>query len=161
MRWSVKCRIANMGNAHTSTVGCMDLFSTSVLLPHCEFIQLTGDVVSGRGIGVLGHVNIVALLSIVHRFLLTSEVAIEALPAASDRVIGLLVQLTYGFGSREGPSFTTTTIADSRMSPDLSRGTSKSISGDLNVDDEGSKQCRFESVQSLHHGSVGYQPVST
>jgi hypothetical protein len=47
------------------------------------------------------------------------------------------------------------------MSPDLSRGTSKSISGDLNIDDEGFKQRRFESVQSLHHGSVGYQPMYT
>jgi hypothetical protein len=47
------------------------------------------------------------------------------------------------------------------MSPDLSRGTGKSIGGDLNVDDEGSEQCRFELVQSLHHGSVGYQPVHT
>jgi hypothetical protein len=47
------------------------------------------------------------------------------------------------------------------MSPDLSRGTGKSIGGDLNVDDEGSEQCRFELVQSLHHGFVGYQPVHT
>jgi hypothetical protein len=37
----------------------------------------------------------------------------------------------------------------------------KSISGDLNVDDEGSEQRRFEPMQSLHHGSVGYQPVHT
>jgi hypothetical protein len=50
---------------------------------------------------------------------------------------------------------------DSRMSPDLSRGTGKSIGGDLNVDDEGSEQRRFELMQSLHHGSVGYQPVHT
>jgi hypothetical protein len=42
------------------------------------------------------------------------------------------------------------------MSPDLSRGTSKSICGDLDVDDKCSEQRRFESVQSLHHGSVGY-----
>jgi hypothetical protein len=35
------------------------------------------------------------------------------------------------------------------------------IGGDLNVDDEGSKQFKFEPVQSLHHGSVGYQPVCT
>jgi hypothetical protein len=47
------------------------------------------------------------------------------------------------------------------MSPDLPRGTGKSIGGDLNVDDEGSKQRRFKPVQSLHHGSVGYQPVHT
>jgi hypothetical protein len=33
---------------------------------------------------------------------------------------------------------------DSRMSPDLSRGTSKSIGGDLDVDDECSEQCRFK-----------------
>jgi hypothetical protein len=45
------------------------------------------------------------------------------------------------------------------MSPDLSRGTGKLISGDLDVDDEGSEQRWFELVQSLHHGSVGYQPV--
>jgi hypothetical protein len=37
----------------------------------------------------------------------------------------------------------------------------KLIGGDLNVDDEGSKQHRFKPVQSLHHGSVGYQPVHT
>jgi hypothetical protein len=37
----------------------------------------------------------------------------------------------------------------------------KSIGGDLDVDDEGSKQHRFEAVQSLHHGSVGYQLVHT
>jgi hypothetical protein len=37
----------------------------------------------------------------------------------------------------------------------------KSIGGDLNIDDEGSEQRRFEPVQSLHHGYVGYQPVRT
>jgi hypothetical protein len=47
------------------------------------------------------------------------------------------------------------------MSPDLQRGTGKSIGGDLDDDDEGSKQRRFELVQSLHHGSVGYQPMHT
>jgi hypothetical protein len=47
------------------------------------------------------------------------------------------------------------------MSPDLLRGTGKSIDGDLDVDDEGSEQYRFEPVQSLHHSSVGYQPVRT
>jgi hypothetical protein len=50
---------------------------------------------------------------------------------------------------------------DSRMSPDLPRGMGKLIGGDLDVDDEGSKQHRFEPVQSLHHGSIGYQPVHT
>jgi hypothetical protein len=47
------------------------------------------------------------------------------------------------------------------MSPDLLRDTGKSISGDLDVDDEISEQRRFEPVQSLHHGSVGYQPMYT
>jgi hypothetical protein len=47
------------------------------------------------------------------------------------------------------------------MSPDLLRGTGKSIGGDLDVDDEGSEQHRIEHMQSLHHGSVGYQPVHT
>jgi hypothetical protein len=47
------------------------------------------------------------------------------------------------------------------MSSDFLRGTSKSIGGNLDVDDEGFEQRRFEPVQSLHHGSVGYQPVRT
>jgi hypothetical protein len=47
------------------------------------------------------------------------------------------------------------------MSPDLPRGTGKSIGGDLNVDDEGYEQRRFELMQSLHHGTPGYQPVHT
>jgi hypothetical protein len=34
------------------------------------------------------------------------------------------------------------------------------IGGDLDVDDEGSEQ-RFELMQSLHHGSVGYQLMHT
>jgi hypothetical protein len=51
--------------------------------------------------------------------------------------------------------------SDSRMSPDLPRGMGKSIGEDLNVDDEGSEQRRFEPVQSLHHGSIGYQPRRT
>jgi hypothetical protein len=47
------------------------------------------------------------------------------------------------------------------MSPDLLRGTGKWIGGDLDIDDEGSEQRRFEPMQSLQHGSVGYQPVRT
>jgi hypothetical protein len=35
----------------------------------------------------------------------------------------------------------------------------KSIGGDLDVDDKGYEQRQFEPVQSLHHSSVGYQPV--
>jgi hypothetical protein len=52
-------------------------------------------------------------------------------------------------------------LYDSRMSPDLPRGTDKSIGGDLDIDDEGSEQHRLERVQSLHHGSVGHQPMCT
>jgi hypothetical protein len=47
------------------------------------------------------------------------------------------------------------------MSPDLPKGSGKSIGGDLDIDGEGSEQRRFKPVQSLHHGSVGYQPVCT
>jgi hypothetical protein len=47
------------------------------------------------------------------------------------------------------------------MSLDLPRGTGKLIGGDLDVDDKGSEQRRFKPVQSLHHGSIGYQPVCT
>jgi hypothetical protein len=42
--------------------------------------------------------------------------------------------------------------------PDLPRRRGNSIGGDLDVDDEGSKQ-NFESLQSLHQCSVGYQSV--
>jgi hypothetical protein len=37
-------------------------------------------------------------------------------------------------------------MGDSRMSPDLLRGTGKSIGGDLDVDGEGSEQRQFEPV---------------
>jgi hypothetical protein len=36
-----------------------------------------------------------------------------------------------------------------------------SIVGDLDIDDESFEQHWFEPMQSLHHGSVGYQPVHT
>jgi hypothetical protein len=52
-------------------------------------------------------------------------------------------------------------VNDSRMSPNLLRGMGKSIGEDLDVDDEGSKQRLFKPVQTLHQGSVGYQPVCT
>jgi hypothetical protein len=45
---------------------------------------------------------------------------------------------------------------DSTMSADLLRGTGKSIGEDLDVDDKDFEQRQFESVQSLHHGSIGY-----
>jgi hypothetical protein len=64
-------------------------------------------------------------------------------------------------GARAGESLLKHDDVDSRMSPDLPRGTGKSIGGDLDVDDEGPKQCRFEPMQSLHHGSVGYQLMHT
>jgi hypothetical protein len=50
---------------------------------------------------------------------------------------------------------------DSRMSPDVPRGTYRLIGGHLDIDGEGSKQRWFEPVQSLHHSSVGYQPMHT
>jgi hypothetical protein len=37
-------------------------------------------------------------------------------------------------------------------------GRGKLIGGDLDVDDEGSEQ-KFETLQSLHHCSVGYQSM--
>jgi hypothetical protein len=64
-------------------------------------------------------------------------------------------------GARAGGSLLKHDDVDSRMSPDLPRGMGKSIGGDLDIDDEGSEQCRFKPVQSLHHGSIGYQPVHT
>jgi hypothetical protein len=35
------------------------------------------------------------------------------------------------------------------------------IGRDFDIDDESFEHRRFESVQSLHHGFIGYQPVRT
>jgi hypothetical protein len=48
--------------------------------------------------------------------------------------------------------------SNERLVPDLPRGRGKSSDGDLDIDEEGSKQ-NFEFLQSLHHCSVGYQFV--
>jgi hypothetical protein len=52
------------------------------------------------------------------------------------------------------------TKPDERLGPDLSRGRGKSIGGDLDVGEEGSEQ-RIVTLQSLHHGSDGYQHTCT
>jgi hypothetical protein len=44
--------------------------------------------------------------------------------------------------------------------PDLPRGRGRSIGGDLDIDEEGSEQM-IVTLQSLHHGSVGYQHAHT
>jgi hypothetical protein len=49
-------------------------------------------------------------------------------------------------------------MPDEKLSSDLSRGRGKLIGGDLNVDEEGSKQ-NIKPLQSLHHCSVGYQSM--
>jgi hypothetical protein len=51
-------------------------------------------------------------------------------------------------------------VPGERLGPDPPRGRGKSIGGDLDIDDEGSKQ-NVETLQSLHHGSVGYQHERT
>jgi hypothetical protein len=50
-------------------------------------------------------------------------------------------------------------LSDEWLDPDLLRGRSKSIGGDLDGDEEGSEQ--NESMQSLNHGSIGYQSMHT
>jgi hypothetical protein len=47
-----------------------------------------------------------------------------------------------------------------RLVPDLLRGRGRSIGGDLDVGEEGTKQM-IVTLQSLHHGSVGYQHTCT
>jgi hypothetical protein len=49
---------------------------------------------------------------------------------------------------------------DERLVPDLPRGRGRSIHGDLDVGEEGSEQT-IVTLQSLHHGSIGYQHVRT
>jgi hypothetical protein len=48
------------------------------------------------------------------------------------------------------------THGDERLVPDLPLGRGKSIGGDLDVGEEVSEQI-IVTLQSLHHGSVGYQ----
>jgi hypothetical protein len=48
--------------------------------------------------------------------------------------------------------------SDEGLVPDLLRGRGWSIGGDLNIGEEGSKQT-IVTLQSLHHGSIGYQHV--
>jgi hypothetical protein len=49
---------------------------------------------------------------------------------------------------------------DKKLVPDLPRGRDRSIGGDLNISEKGSKQMII-TMQSLHHVSVGYQHVRT
>jgi hypothetical protein len=51
-------------------------------------------------------------------------------------------------------------VPGERLGPDPLRGRGKSMGRDLNIDDEGSKH-NVETLQSLHHGSVGYQHEHT
>jgi hypothetical protein len=49
---------------------------------------------------------------------------------------------------------------DERLVPNLPRGRGRSIGGDLDVGEEGSEQTII-TLQSLHHGFIGYQRVHT
>jgi hypothetical protein len=51
-------------------------------------------------------------------------------------------------------------VIDERLVPNLPQGRGRSIGGDLDIDEEGSEQM-IVTLQSLHHGSVGYQHVRT
>jgi hypothetical protein len=58
------------------------------------------------------------------------------------------------------PTSTRHTRANEGLVPDLLRGRGRSIGGDLDVSEEGSEQM-IVILQSLHHGSVGYQHART
>jgi hypothetical protein len=49
---------------------------------------------------------------------------------------------------------------DERLVSDLPRGRGRSVGGDLDIGEVGSEQI-IVTLQSLHHGSVGYQHVCT
>jgi hypothetical protein len=49
---------------------------------------------------------------------------------------------------------------DERLVSDLLRGRGMSISGDLDIGEDGFEQMII-TLQSLHHGSVGYQHART
>jgi hypothetical protein len=45
--------MTNMTNAHTLSIGRVNLFTALVLLSHGELVELTGDVVDGVGVAIL------------------------------------------------------------------------------------------------------------
>jgi hypothetical protein len=51
-------------------------------------------------------------------------------------------------------------VSDGRLIPDLPRGRSRLVGGDLDVGEESSEQT-IVTLQSLHHGSVDYQHAHT
>jgi hypothetical protein len=44
--------MTNMTNAHTLSIGCVNLLTALVLLSHGELVDLTSDVVGGAGVAV-------------------------------------------------------------------------------------------------------------
>jgi hypothetical protein len=52
------------------------------------------------------------------------------------------------------------TVPDERLVPDLPRGRDRLTGGDFDVGEEGFEQM-IVTLQSLHHGSVGYQHART
>jgi hypothetical protein len=52
------------------------------------------------------------------------------------------------------------TVPDERLVPDLPRGRDRLTGGDFDVGEEGFEQM-IVTLQSLHHGSVGYQHERT
>jgi hypothetical protein len=59
MRWGIKCRITNMSNLHTSSVGGVDLILTSILLPHGKLVKLPRDVICCPYVRVPRRVDVV------------------------------------------------------------------------------------------------------
>jgi hypothetical protein len=51
-------------------------------------------------------------------------------------------------------------LIDERLVPHLLSGRDRSIGGDVDIGEEGSKQT-IVTLQSLHHGSIGYQHAQT
>jgi hypothetical protein len=64
-------------------------------------------------------------------------------------------------GQSTDPTSTIASLArDEMLVSDLMRGRGRSIGGDINVGEEGSEQTIIN-LQSLHHGSYGYQHAHT
>jgi hypothetical protein len=74
--------------------------------------------------------------------------------------VGLGIKAKTNYKAQDNTSWATWNLIllEESWGPDLAWGRGRSIGGDLDVGEEGSEQT-IVSLQSLHHGSVGYQHV--
>jgi hypothetical protein len=74
--------------------------------------------------------------------------------------LGIKAKINYKAYDKTSRATSNLIPLDERLVPDLPRGRGRLIGRDLDVGEEGSKQT-IKTLQSLYHGSVGYQHPHT